>query len=227
MTTALVVTSLEELMKLLEVVGAKAEAGACGAIAATLQMGDPKKKVAEFLKSAEPMSELPSPWTGVKVRKVLPALSTYREGLNILAPKAGKELSMLVEFLERFEHADVEQLLDAMRVAVLASAAKKDASAKKKASRAGGSIDDAVVTRYAEALKAVLGREPEFDDVMLQLKADKSVRNAELAEIAKRLLPYPPSKTDRKQSVKAIEDYQLAARGLDLKLKATHGRSAA
>lgn len=227
MTAALVTSSIDNLAKLLDIVGAKQEAASSRVVAGFARTADPKQKLAALLKIAEPQHELPSRWTGTKVNKILPSFRAYRDALNALAPKAGGELSVLIAFLERFESADVTELIEAMGAAREAFTARKSAGAKKKAAKPSSAADPTVVARYADRLKAALGRDDDFGRAFADLKGDKSIRAVELAEIAKLLLPYPPSKPDRKQIWKAIEDYHVAARGLDLKLKATHGRTAA
>jgi hypothetical protein len=59
------------------------------------------------------------------------------------------------------------------------------------------------------------------------LRADKAVRKQEVAEIARLMMPSPPSTVDRKKILSAIQDLHLTIKGLDLKLKASRGRSAA
>jgi hypothetical protein len=59
------------------------------------------------------------------------------------------------------------------------------------------------------------------------LKADRRARTQEVVEIAKRIMPAPPTEMNRKKALTAIQNLHLAAKGFDLKLRASGGRSAA
>jgi hypothetical protein len=83
-----------------------------------------------------------------------------------------------------------------------------------------------LVDRYAAEFTNAAGSDA-FDSILLGLIADRSARLAELSAIAKRVLPYPPRGNTRKVVIDALRDMGRAHRSIDLKLRATMGRSAA
>jgi hypothetical protein len=229
MTVALVTSALDAFAKVLDAAGAKAEANSCRTLTAGLGLADPKKKIAVFLETANPRREVTSSWTGAKVRTLLPALKAFNEALMPLSGKVAGEMANLLRFLESFEHADVADLVAAMRAAKAEyDAAKATAAKKPRVKTSTASVSPQSLTQYAERLKSALGREREFRAILAELKADKSMKTAELHQIAALVVPFPPeNKKTKTSALKALEDFHLAALGYDLKGAASHGRSAA
>jgi hypothetical protein len=113
-------------------------------------------------------------------------------------------------------------------VSNLISAAEEALSKPRPVKRitSGLPTNEQLVSEYVERLQTVIGDDG-FSRVFEPLKSDKKARAQEVVEIAKRLMPAPPAEMDRRKALAAIQNLHLAAKGFDLKLKASRGRSAA
>lgn len=219
MTIATLVARLGELASFLDAFRQGAEAKSVRAIQDFLRPHS-EAKTPQFLKKARPTAEVGSSWAGTRVGAVVPILDAYLAMIENPAPKTAKEFVLLIDFLRPHDAADLDEFLKAAGEAAVAVPATR--SRRTPASAA----NLAVVDDYVRRLKSVLGGRG-FDDVFESLKDDTAARKQEVAEIAKRMMPAPPSGMDRKKALKAIEDLHRSASGFDLKLKASGGRSAA
>jgi hypothetical protein len=208
------------LAALLDVLDASLQARGIHSLITFLE-GHEQKATAAFLKSATPRNVAGAAWTGQLVGDVLPVMRAYRRMLDRVAGKStAKEVGLLVQFLEPYEGSGLAQIIGAAREAL-------SASLDRKAKAAPSATDEVVIANYVRRLMPALGSDQEFDGVFAQLKQDKAVRRQEMAEIAKRIMPSPPSGGDRKALLGAIHDLHRSAKGFGRKLKAISGRSAA
>lgn len=219
MTVGTVCLALSELERLLVILDASPETKAVRALVAFLTPHSEAKTVA-FLKKASPTRGVGPSQTGRKVGDLLPMIAAYNAILGKLASKTGKEFSIFLEFLQRFEHADLDDLISAAQGALTAPLPAKRKSASPPP-------DEQLVAEYVQQLASVIGRDEGFSRIFGPLKRDKRARAQEVIEIAKRMMPAPPSGMDRKKALAAIQNLHLAAKGFDLKLRASRGRSAA
>lgn len=221
MTIGTVGNALSELVKLSEALRASSEAKSLRALEAFLAPHG-EAKTGAFLKRATPRRDVGASWTGQRVGSLLAALDAYQDMLRRIASKTGKEFALLVEFLRQYEGEDLSELIKAAEEALTAAP-----PAKAKSAAVGAATNEQLVAKYVARLKSALGNDSEFKNVFEPLKADKDARTQEVAEIARLMMPSPPSSVDRKKILSAIRDLHLTAKGIDLKLKASRGRSAA
>jgi hypothetical protein len=219
MTIGSVALALTEIERLLIVLHASSEAHAVRALGAFLRPHS-AAKAAGFFKKAMPRKELGSSRAGQRVGQFVPLLAAYNALLARLASKTGKDFALLVEFLRRYENADLGELIVAAEEALVTPR-----PAKGKPDRAAA--DERLVADYVKRLQSGIGSDDEFARVFEPLRADKRARTQEVTEIAKRMMPAPPANMDRKKALAAIQNLHIAAKGFDLRLKASRGRSAA
>lgn len=127
---------------------------------------------------------------------------------------------MLVRFLEPYKAAGLTELISAAHESLAAPP-------RGKAKSASPTANEVVVADYVARLTPALGSDAEFESIFGQLKGDKAVRKQEMAEIAKRMMPSPPSSPDRKNVLGAIQSLHRSAKGFGRRVKAMSGRSAA
>src|SRR5262245_6467643 len=184
MTISTVKNALGELAGLLEVVDASSQAKAVRALIGFLEPHD-QAATAAFLRKAAPKREVGLAWTGHSVGDVLPTLQAYHRMLDRIASKSAKEIGLLVRFLESYEGSGLADLVSAAQEALTAPPRVK--------AKASPTANEGVVADYVARLMPALGSDREFESVFGQLKKDKAVRKQEIAEIAKRIMPSPPS----------------------------------
>lgn len=219
MTIATLVARLHELACFLEYLRQGTEAKCVNVLEDFLKPHS-EAKAPQFFKKAKPTSEVASSWTGTRVSKAIAILDAYIAMQKLPAPKTAKEIGLLVDFLKPYEAADLDQFVKAASQAAMAVPAPRPRRV------ATAAVNLALVEDYVHLLRPNVGKST-FLEGFDRLKNDVGARKQEMAEIAKRLMPAPPSGLDRKKALKAIEDLHRSASGFDLKLKASGGRSAA
>lgn len=219
MTIGAVRNALNELVTLLDVVGASSQAKAVRVLCAFLEPHE-QTATSAFLRKAVPRREVSAAWTGQRVSDVLPTLRTYYGLLEHVGSRAAKETGLFITFLEPYGQSGVTELIRAADEALTVLP-----RGKTKAASVGA--NDEVVADYVARLTSALGSDREFESVFGQLKEDKAVRKQEMAEIAKRMMPTPPGNHGRKSVLGAIHNLHRSAKGFDRRLKAMSGRSAA
>jgi hypothetical protein len=219
MTIRTVRNVLGELVALLDVVDASSRGKAVRVLSAFLEPYE-QAATAAFFRKATPRKEIGAGWTGQSVGDVLPTLQAYHRLLDRVGSKSAKEVGVFVKFLEPYKGSGLAALISAAQESLTAPTHGKRNAASPTA-------NEVVVADYVARLKPALGSDHEFESIFGQLKGDKAVRRQEMAEIAKRIMPFPPSNLDRKRILGAIQSLHRSAKGFDRKLKAMSGRSAA
>ncbi len=135
----------------------------------------------------------------------LKLLKTYFERLRTLLLElkkkpAAEDVGRIVSLLDLAGNTSVENFVELVQKAVRAAPAPKQ--------RPTSPIKTELVESYVDRLKSVSEINPQFDQVVGQLKTDRKVRMQEMLKIADMYVGYPTKAKTKKSALQSIVDRQ-------------------